>query len=371
MRVLHVIAGADIGGAERVVQALATGHRRRGLAVWVAAVLDEGRPADAFLEPLREGGVEVAAIRLPARQYFRERRAVAELCHRIKPAVMHTHGYRCDVVDSGVARKLGIPTVTTVHGFTGGDAKNRFYQWLQRRAYRRFDTVVAVSRPQVARLVSAGVPRARIHLLRNVWVGGPSLFSRLEARRQLGVASPFLIGWVGRLSREKGLDVLLNALALLSDVDLTLSVFGDGREREALVAQAGAAGLDARIGWHGSVPKAERLFAAFDCLVLSSRAEGTPMVLFEAMAAGVPIVATRVGGVPDVVSAGEGLLVPPEDPRALARAIRSVHDDREAAEARACAARTRLAKESDIETWLAQYEALYRAVEPSTGPVTA
>jgi glycosyltransferase involved in cell wall biosynthesis len=119
------------------------------------------------------------------------------------------------------------------------------------------------------------------------------------------------------------------------------------------------------ITWHGVVPDAGRLLRAFDVLVLSSRTEGTPMVVLEAMAAGVPIVATRVGGVPDVLSSADAMLVPPEDPAALAAAIRAVHDHPDAARSRADSARRRLDTEFALAPWLARYEAIYRQVQRS------
>ena len=117
--------------------------------------------------------------------------------------------------------------------------------------------------------------------------------------------------------------------------------------------------------WHGFMANAGRLYAAFDVFVLSSRTEGTPIALLEAMSAGVPIVATSVGGVPDVVSRNEALLVPSDDPVALADAIRSVYSDPTAAATRACAAQQRLSQNFAAAPWLAAYEALYRNIARS------
>jgi glycosyltransferase involved in cell wall biosynthesis len=117
-----------------------------------------------------------------------------------------------------------------------------------------------------------------------------------------------------------------------------------------------------RITWYGTIRDAGRLFTAFDVFALSSRTEGTPMVLFEAMAARVPIVAARVGGVPNVVGPAEAILVPPGDPTELASAIHAVRADPLAARARAQAAHDRLAREFRVEPWLARYEQLYHEI---------
>ena len=363
MLVLHVVAPAEVGGLERVVHLLAQGQVRSGEEVHVAAVLDRASPNHPLLDMLVAGGVTAHPIVLPARAYWRERAAIRQLCRRLRPDVVHTHGYRPDVVDAGVARRLGIPAVTTVHGFTGGDWKNRLYERLQRRAYRKFDAVVAVSRAIAEQLIRDGVPPHRVHVVPNAWQQTTPLLDRAAARRVLGVSEDgFLVGWAGRLSGEKGPDVLLDALLHLTDLPLTASVMGNGRECKALAARARRLGVERRVRWHGIVHDAARLFSAFDVFVLSSRTEGTPIVLFEAMGTGVPIVATRVGGVPDVVSPVEAALVPPGDPSALAAEIRAVHRSPAAAHERANRARERLLRDFDVAPWLGRYQAIYRLV---------
>ena len=372
MRILHVVAPADVGGLERVVQLLAWGQACAGQDVHVAVVLDHANADHPLLDALAASGATTHPIVLPRRGYWRERAAMLELCRRLRPVVVHTHGYRPDVVDAGVARRLGIPTVTTVHGFTGGDWKNRFYERPQRRAHRRFDAVVGVSRPLVEQLIRAGVPPHRVHFVQNAWQETAPPLERTAVRRALGIPARCLhVGWVGRLSHEKGLDVLLDALPHLRDLPFIISVVGAGVERVSLQARARDLGLDGRILWHDTVPEAGRRFAAFDVFVLSSRTEGTPIVLFEAMAAGVPIVATRVGGVPDVVSLAEAALVAPDDPGALAAEMRTVYHNPTTARARAHRARERLLRDFAVAPWLDRYTAIYRLVSRATPPAVA
>jgi len=257
---------------------------------------------------------------------------------------------------------MGLPIVTTVHGFTTGDWKNQLYQVLQRLAFRRFDAVVAVSRTAAERAVRSGARPTRVHVIPNAYSPLATRRERSEARAVLGIAeSGFRFGWVGRIDHDKGLDVLLEALALIPDQTWELSVVGDGPDRTRLMRQAEALGLGSRIRWHGAVPGAGSLMTALDALVLSSRTEGTPMVLLEAMAAGVPVVTTVVGGIPDVVGDAEALLVPPEQPAALATALCSLLSDPEAARARANDARERL-RGFDTAAWLDRYDQLYRSL---------
>lgn len=371
MVILHLVAPAAIGGLERVVQALALEQRAAGHDVHVAAIAATLAGEQALLRPLAVAGVDTHPVRVGARAYRRERAEVAKLCRRACPDVVHSHGYRPDVIDAGVARRLGLPTVTTVHGFTGGGWRNRLYEWLQRRAARRFAAVVAVSRPLADQLRAAGVPEERLAIVPNAWREPVAPLPREGARGALGlpsVSAAFHIGWVGRLSDEKGPDILIAALAQLRDVPFITSFVGDGPAQSRLRALGAAAGVTDRLRWHGAKADASRLFPAFDVFALSSRTEGTPIVLFEAMAAGVPIVAARVGGVEDVLSEAEALLVPAEDPNALAGALRAVYADPAAAARRARAARQRLATQFACGPWIERYLTVYRRVAtPSAG----
>ena len=363
MVVLHILAPGAVGGLERVVRSLAAGHTALGHRVSVVVVLEPASSEHPFVHALRHACHEVITLAVAPRAYLAERAAFAAVCGRVRPDVVHSHGYRADLVDAGVARRLGIPTVTTVHGFTGGDWKNRLYEGLQRRALSRFDAVVAVSQPMCKRLRRAGVPADRLHTIRNAWDDRVRFLGRQAARRQLAVPEGGQrVGWVSRMSHEKGPDLVLEALALLGDMPVALSMIGQGEGQRGLRQRAERLGVGELTTWHGVVPEAAALLPAFDVFVLSSRTEGTPMVLFEAMAAGVPIVASAVGGVPDVVSAAEAILVPTEDPRAIADAIRDVLRDPASARERAGAARRRLEREFTARPWLERYEALYRAL---------
>jgi glycosyltransferase involved in cell wall biosynthesis len=367
MKILHVVAPARYGGLERVVQGLAAGQVVAAHAVEVLVILDREEPDHPFLRELRRDGVPYHPVVIPGRRYHRERAAVAEACRRLDAEVVHTHGYRPDVVDSGVARRLGLATVTTVHGFTGGGWKNRLYEGLQNRAFRRFDAVVCVSAAQLAALAGRGIETSHLKLIPNAWAG-PEPVSRAEARRVLGLADdrPW-VGWVGRLTREKGADLLVECLSELADVRLGVSVIGDGPERQRLQRRATELNLEAALRWHGAVSDAGRLMSAFDVVVLSSRTEGSPIALLEAMAASVPIVAAEVGGVPDMVSGAEALLVPPEDPKALAAALRRSLSEPAASKARGQAARLRLDREFRREAWVSRYQDVYESIARARG----
>lgn len=365
LKVLHVIAPAAVGGLERVVCTLARAQRDAMVDVRVAAIVEPNVCDHPVVAELRQSRIAVDAVAVPPRSYLLERREIAAICTRWKPDVLHTHGYRTDLIDSPVAARFSIPRVSTFHGFTGGDVRNRLYEWLERRVARGMDAVIAVSGPLRDELARSGISAQRLHLVANAHEPRADFLDRAAARSALGLpAEGVVIGWIGRLTNEKGADVFLDAMKLLRDDRVAASVIGEGAERASLEARADAGG---KVHFHGLIANAGRYLRAFDAFVLSSRTEGTPMVLFEAMDAGVPIVATRVGGVPEVLRSVDALLVDAERPAALADAIRAVVREPHSARLRAESARLRLFAAYGIQPWVEQYNSVYsQLIRPTT-----
>lgn len=362
MKLVHVLAPATFGGLERVVHALAIGQQERGHDVHVTMLLEPGVAEPLIATQLRDHGVLVTAVVLPGRAYLTQLRTLETHLVRFAPDVIHTHGYLPDVLSTLLMPRISAGRLSTVHGFVGNTRRGRLYEWLQCRCYRWIDAV-AVSKKLGRDLIQRGVSGNHVHVIANAAVSIENPLSREAARERLGVpADAFSIGWVGRVSREKGLDVLIDALPAIGELHAYLTVLGDGPERARLSERANGLANSTHVSWSGVVADAARLLRAFDVLVISSRTEGTPMTLLEAMGAGVPIVTTSVGGIPDVVSDDEAILVPSEDSAALAAAIRSVHDDPAAAAERARRAAARLAAAFSTEHWLDQYDKLYATI---------
>jgi len=364
MRILQVAAPTAAGGLERVLEDLSVGLHHRGHEVHVAALLFTEDETHPVVERLQGRDVRVHPIRLRPSEYMRERHEVGALCERIRPDVAHTHGYRVDLLDRGVIARRKVPTVTTVHGASkAGGLKGAFLEWLQRRNYSRFDRVIAVSRALYEESLRDGVHTDRLCLIRNAWAGWHEPAPRAEARVALGLdPSMPVVGWVGRLFPVKGGDVFLRAIARLPEPRPVAAMIGYGPEADHLELEARRLGLTGSVRFYREITDAGNYFRAFDVYVLSSRSEGLPIVILESMAAGTPIVATNVGGITEVLGSEEALIVPPEDPDALAEAIRSSLSDPAAANARSSRAKARLKREFSLEPWLERHEQVYEAV---------
>ena len=364
LSIVHIVAPARYGGLETVVTALTRELVRQGDEVCVAVVLltgdEDGHP---FLAALDEVGVETAPIVVEGRAYLRERSMVREVIEQRHAQVLHTHGYRPDLVDAPVARRMGVPVVSTVHGYTGGGLRNRLNEWLQTRALRRSDAVIAVSSKLRGELKLAGIQETRLHTIANAWRPTTALLTRRDARSRLGLEyDDRVVAWVGRMSFGKGPDIIVKAVAALEDDGVRLSMVGAGAMESDCRALAERLGIAGRITWHGVVEDAGRHLNAFDVVALTSWSEGTPMVLLEAMSAGVPLVTTAVGGIPDVVSGEEALLCEAGSVEEVATAINNIFADTVAARRRADAAKRRLETHFDVEAWALRHRELYHSL---------
>ena len=365
LSVVHVLAPAQFGGLETVLHHLATGlHGDDRVDVTVVPVLGLSEAAEhPFVRGFDGTGVRIVPIEIPGRGYRAERRAVREILGKVSASVLHTHGYRPDVMDSGVAARLRIPRVTTVHGFTGGGRRNRFYETLQRRVFRKFDGVIAVSAKLQRELVANGIPDSVVHVVRNAFPSDSAATDRATARSALGLpADKQVVGWVGRLSHEKAPDVFVQAAAAVSAENVHFSVIGSGPELERCRGLAAELGLPDRVHFHGQIEGAGNLLNAFDVLALTSWTEGTPMVLLEAMARGVPVVSTAVGGIPDLLSSNEARLVDAGDPAGIAAAVEELLGNPTLSRKLGESARARLERDLTVDAWVDRHIQIYRAI---------
>jgi glycosyltransferase involved in cell wall biosynthesis len=364
--VVHVLAPGRQGGAEQVVAMLAVQQRAIGARVLLVLAPEDARD-HPYVERLQKLQVPVTVLQVGRRSYLREYRKLKGLLRGFAPRVVHTHGYHADIVAGAAASALRIPQVSTVHGFLGVPLRNKIYERLQLLALRRADAVIAVSRPLVAKIASSGVQTAKIHFVANAFAPVTMLRSRISARDELGLTRDALVaGWIGRLSSEKGADVMLRAIAMCRS-PWRLSIIGDGPQKATLRKLAVKLGIVDRVVWHGAVESAGALITAFDAFVLSSRTEGTPIVLFEAMHAKVPVIATRVGGVPDVVTPAEAVLVASEDPASIANALDDQANSREHASRRSAAAAEKIVAAFDPHDWATSIGHVYEGALSQNG----
>ncbi len=320
-RVLHLINGEHYAGAERVQDLLAAALPEFGAEV-VFAALKAGKFRAAR-------GCQAAPLcEFPMRHRcdVRPISQIARLVRREQAVLLHTHTPRTLLVGWAVSALTGVPLVHHVHSPTSRDSTRRFRNLanarLERWALGGAARAIAVSAAMGRYAASLGYPSNRIDVVTNGVPGPAALPDRNPPRGR------WTLGMVALFRPRKGIEVLLEALSLLrrQGLDVCLRAIGEfetpdyERQVRGLVQTLG---LEPWIEWTGFCGNVPAALPGLDALVLPSLfGEGLPMVLLEAMASGVPIVATRVEGVPEAIADGEeGVLVEPQSPQALAAGI--------------------------------------------------
>lgn len=372
-----LVAGPARGGLRTYVTTLARGLAAAGLetVLWTDAAGDwhELQTAGTIVRPLPEPLPATAGLPGPAR-WLRSLHRLRELARREAPVVVHAHGLRAGVLAAAACSGL-VPVVTTLHTYPDGWLAGRLAAWVARRS----DALVVVS-DALARWA-----RAEGLCPRRAGRGGPQVLppplerrlapplTTQAARRALDLpqVGP-VIGTVARLSPEKGVDVLLRAVALLRHrrQPLACAIIGDGPQRRALLRLAQRLGVAGCIRWAGERAGAARFLRALDVYVQPSRRESLGLATLEAMAAARPVVASRTGGLADLVRDGlDGRLVTPGDPEALARVLSELLLDRGQRERLARAAVARASRWPDARALADGHLRLYRDLAGETRPV--
>jgi len=318
MRILHVDPERGFGGGETQVLGLVRHLVASGHEPVVAA-----EPAGALAAAAAALGVRVVPCPIRNHADVAAARRLAGLMAREAYDIVHFHTARAHAMSAFLGRAGGVPRLVTRrmdYPLRGG----WYARWLYNRAV---DAVVAISEGVRAVLIAGGVDPGHIHLIPSgVDVERFAVADAVRAatRAEHGVAGDeFAIAVVAALETRKGHAVLLEAVRALSDLRLRVLCAGTGSGAAALARRRDELGLGARVAFPGRVDDVPALLAAADAVVLPSLQEGLGVAALEAMAAGRPVIASRVGGLPEAVGEGEaGVLVPPGDPAALAAAIR-------------------------------------------------
>jgi glycosyltransferase involved in cell wall biosynthesis len=382
-----VIARLNMGGPALHVAYLAAGLEARGYqTILVAGTLARGEESMAYVA---EGlGVQVRRIDALHREISPVRDALsvlrlARLLRAEQPEILHTHTAKAGAIGRLAALLAGDarPPVI-VHTFHGhvlrgyfGPVRAGAFRLLERWLARMTTALVAVS-PQVRDdLVALGVAPPEKFVVIRLGVELEQRVSaedgtRAETRRVMGVPDGrFLVGWIGRMTSVKQTDDVLAALAALRGrgVDAGLCLVGDGPDRDMVERRAKELGVMRSCLFLGYQEGVAQYYAALDAVILPSRNEGTPVSAIEALAARRPVVATRVGGVPDVVRDGiDGFLVEPGDVDALAERLARLARDPALAARMGEAGRARVVPRYDVDRLIEDVDRLYRSLLSSS-----
>jgi glycosyltransferase involved in cell wall biosynthesis len=326
MNIVHLTASTFHGGPERQMLGLAQAMPEEDRTVFLS--FREGGRSRAFLSVARHAGFEAVALEHDTPRFFSSITEIAGHLERVKADVLLCHGYKADLLGRPAARRRGIPAIAVSRGWTGESFRVRWYERIDRFHLRWMDRVVCVSDAQAVKVRKTGVQRDLVRVIPNAVdpdrFADPDENYRKKLARFFRTPRTHIVGAAGRLSPEKGFNLLVEAAerVLRSEKDIGFVLFGDGPCRTALVEQINDLGLGGLFVLAGFRADLDRFLPFLDLTVLPSHTEGMPNVVLESFAAGVPVVATAVGGTPEVIEDGvSGYLVPPGDVEMLAERI--------------------------------------------------
>jgi glycosyltransferase involved in cell wall biosynthesis len=364
-RILFVSTSTTVGGAEKTLHALATlvDPKRHRVACVVSL-----KPEGEYARRLREQGHKVESLGLTRTPRLGDAARLAKIIERERPDLVHAVMYQaiqlCRLAKPKVPFPFKLVSSPRVHYRT----RPAWTLLVDRALKGRDDLLIAECEASRKFLVGRlGYAPGKVKTILNGvdLAGWPSSKVERQKRRlelRLG-AGDLLVGAVGRLDEQKGVSVLLGAMTRLKNTALRCAVLGDGPQRKALEAMIRRHELEKHAWLLGERGEIASWLSAFDLFCLPSRWEGLPNALLEAMALGLPVVASAVDGVPEVVTDGvTGLLVPPERPDLLAKALRRLADDPALRASLGAAAHALIAEKFTVRRMIADYEAAYAEV---------
>jgi len=364
-KIVYLITGLGSGGAEMMLYRLLENLDRNSFQPVVVTLLENEGAVKSKIESL---GVVVYSVNIKSKfdwgAFFRLQGLLKEL----KPDILHTQLYAADITGRITGRLLKVPVIMSSirNIYYGGSLRNLFLKITERFAHK----TTFVSRAAAERFKDLGiVPEYKAQVIYNgldpeQFYAGLSLEEKKDKRIELGLpAAGFLFLAVGSLSKQKGYFDLIKALSGINNEheQWSLVIAGKGPLEEELIKEAVSSGLQEKVIFLGNHDDVPALMAASDALVLSSLWEGLPGVVLEAMASELPVVATAVGGTPELVIENEtGFLVPAGEPEELVEALQKMMRlDDEKRRAMGRAGRKRVEEVFHVEKMVKAYEALY------------
>ncbi len=359
----------NFGGVERNLLSLATGldtSRFRPIVVTIANDGELARMAKA------KG---IASEFIPMKNRFSvmpASRALIDIARRWNAGIIHTFGLRSNLLAALARKHLDGKWIVRLPNINRRDYKNpiqgQIFHWLNNSLIRRADALQVIS-PQLEEYIkNRPHPPQRVFLIPNGV--DLSIYKKQGTgerfRQSYGIAPDApIIGGVGRLDHVKGYDILLEAFRRVAQIrpDARLVIVGDGPLRLPLQKQAESSGFPLPVVFCGYVTDIASCLEAFTLFICSSRSEGVPNAMLEALAMGIPVVSTRVGGIESILNAGvNGILIPCNDREALASAIMELITDEEKALRYGAAAQKRIASNFSLETMLERVQTMYEEV---------
>jgi len=367
IRVMHLVAcwPNKIYGGEAAALALARKADKDRFYSVIACLKDPRAVTLPLMDKAISLGIPAETVYLKWRFDPLAAFRLKKLLHKYNIAVLHCHGYKADVVGFLASRLIKVRLVSTCHGWWPNTPKLKFYNFIDMTVLRFFDAVVAVSPQILSALANRKIYPSKLDVIQNgIDVTSFSAATyREKIKKDLGIKEgDIVVGSVGRLTGEKGINYLLEAASKIK-IKIPNAVFvivGEGTMKDYLVDYARKLDVSDKVLFAGYREDIDKILSALDIFVMPSLTEGLPLALLEAMAAGKPVIASNVGGIPMIIDNGKtGILVKPKNPDQIERAISSLIGDKRYSDTIAENGRKFVENNFSLAVTAKKYEELY------------
>lgn len=370
IRVAVVIDSLRVGGAQRLISAYASSASAHDLAPVIITLREDGAPF--ILESIRNAGIRVITLSAGSLFNVRRFRRLVQVLKEERIELVQTHLVYANILGTLAARSAGLPVIATLHSVAVSEGwKARVLKVIENYVLRNHATRILAVGQMIADINQDHYGSRRLDVIPN-GIPAPK-FSEVQERDRLrreiaGDGSDIVIT-VGRFSRAKAYEDMIDAFHLLRQKDLNskLVMVGSGTTLDNIKSRIADLDLNQSVVLTGEREDVHQLLALSDVYASSSQREGLPLAVLEAMMAGLPIVATSVGDIPNVVTEETGVVVPPHHPELLAAAIEQLLKDPNKRRSMGQAAYRRAMNEYTVEAWMKKHLTLYREVLSSTG----
>ena len=375
-KIAYILTPIEFGGAEKVSLTFLRNVDRTRFDIYPILLTRPWEKFNLFIEEIKRVNYQYLTIPVAlkplseGKDYFRVFRCfkfLVSILMKHKYDIIHSNGYFADIIGVPAANMLRIPHISTCHGFISNDRNLVLYNRLDQIALRFSDKIIAVSEQIKDDLKRSGIRKSKISVIQNAvqTIHKAENYEENRRKKRLALAvknEEFIVGYVGRLSDEKGVQYLIEAGMLLMETGMPFKILiiGDGPKRKELEDMVKMKGLEGNIIFTGFQSNIEEWMLVLDLFILPSLTEGTPMALLEAMSFGIPVVASDVGGIPEIIDSGEnGILVPVANPDKIEEAISTICKDNYFRTKLSEMAKKTIRSKFNINEWVNKIESVY------------
>ena len=376
IRIAYIFTPIEFGGSEKVNLTFLRNVNRSKFDIVPILLIRPWEKDSNLIKEIRK--IKYSIHRIPVakrprnegRNYLRIAR-----CYKILYRILcngsfdliHSHGYFADILGVPIAKLLRTPILSTCHGFISNDRNLRIYNKLDKLSLRFANKVICVSESIKYDLIRNGIKETRIVVIPNAvetdMNGELFIKNRKEKRQSLDIKEDeFVLGYIGRLSEEKGINYLIESSSMLNNLNIPIKVviIGQGPQKKILEDLAKEKGIESKVIFCGFQPDVENWLPAIDTFILPSLTEGTPMSLLEAMAYGIPAVASAVGGVSKLIDSGKnGIIVSPGKPEEIKDTVFNLYNNKKLRNSISMGAKQYVNKKHNIGDWTNKIEVEY------------